>query len=397
MLELELAEAVVGPCRDVAVTAANRPGLLIRGSVHPAVRDAQRKLNAFSVAEVAAGRPGLADVPLREDCIFGPALQRALISFQQRVFPGQAREQDGRLGPKSWAELDRVAAGAASVAPAAPAAFVPPAPPSPPLTAINRPRCCMLASLSLRGRTTVGGHGTDQPGIVYTGRAGFVDLGHLWEVADATAFAYQQIHAAAGASGTTVRAAEGTATLTGAAPATDWLVLARAIAFDDALGHEIATYTAMHPGGHNSSFSPEDLCSNFLGTELAARALRAGGTFVTEAEAQLRTLLASLDAQNATETQASFARIATRWVDTTLVGTIVRDGYLRRRNFTRDPWKTGHRSDVATPAFVVAPISPASTYDYAHPAGFTRADFAAQIAAIRTDAASRYGPHFDRP
>lgn len=255
----------------------------------------------------------------------------------------------------------------------------------------------MLASLSLRGSTTIGGHGTDQPGIVYTGRAGFVDLGHLWEVADATAFAYQQIHAAGGASGTTVRVAEGIATLTGTAPATEWLELARSIAFDDALGHEITTYTAMTPGGHNSSFSPEDLCSNFLGTEVAARALAAGGPFITQAEAQLRTLLASLDAQNAAETKASFARIATRWVDTTLVGTIVRDGYLRRRNFTRHPWKTGHSSDSTTPAFVVAPISLTSTYDYSHPGGFTRVDFARQIAAIRTDAASRYGPDFDRP
>ena len=75
-----------------------------------------------------------------------------------------------------------------------------------------------------------------------------------------------------------------------------------------------------------------------LGTVLAARALSAGGTFATAAAAQLRTLLSSLDAQNAAETQAAFARIATRWVDSSLLGTIVRDAYLRRRNFTRDPW-----------------------------------------------------------
>jgi hypothetical protein len=403
--DLSLSESVVGPCPDTVITAAHRPKLLVRGSVHPAVRDAQRRMNAFSRAEVSASRPPLSDTPLREDCVFGPATQRALISFQQRVFPGVLAEHDGRLGPKTWAEFDRVAAAPPGPLPPVPAppvpvpVFVPPAPPSPTMTgprAISRP-CCMLAGLSLAGHNTVGGHGAGQPGIVYTGRAGFVDFGHLWEVADITAFAYQQIHAASGASGTTVSAAEGTATLTSAAPPADWLTLARCIAFDDAMGHEIATYTVMSPGGHNSSFSPEDLCSNFLGTEVAARALTVGGTFVTEAETQARLLLASLDAQTEAETRASFARIATRWVDNTLVGTVVRDGYLRRRNFTRDPWKTGHRSDAATPAFVVAPLGVATTYTYAHPNGFSRVDFSTRIAAIKADAATRYGAGSDRP
>lgn len=393
-------ESVVGPCGDVPVPPSSRPRLLIRGSVHPAVRDAQRRMNAFSAAEVAAGRAALADTPLVEDCIFGRATQRALLSFQQRVFPGQPREHDARLGSRTWAEFDRVAGLVAPPPPPPPPPpFVPPAPPSPPMTgprSISRP-CCMLHPLSLRGATTIGGHGASQPGVVYTGRAGFVDFGHLWEVADITAFAYQQIHAAGGASGTRVRAAEGEATLTSVAAAREWMDLAQSIAFDDAFSHEIATYTVMSPGGHNSAFSPEDLCSNFLGTLVAARALTAGGTFATEAESQARSLLTSLDAQNETETRASFARISTRWVDLSLTFAITRDGYLRRRNFTRDPFKTGHPSDATTPAFVVAPFAVSATYDYLHQSGFTRADFPAQVAAIRTDAASRYGASFDRP
>lgn len=112
-------EAVLGPCPDTVVTAANRPRLLIRGSMHAAVRDAQRRLNAFGASEVAAGRPPLADPPLREDCIFGPGTQRALIAFQQRVFPGQPGEHDGKLGPATWGKLDQVAApGPAPPAPA---------------------------------------------------------------------------------------------------------------------------------------------------------------------------------------------------------------------------------------------------------------------------------------
>ena len=396
-------EAVVGPCADVPTPPASRPRLLIRGSVHHAVRDAQRRMNAFHAAEVAAGRPGLSDAPLTPDCIFGPATQRALISFQQRVFPGQPVEHDGKLGPKTWAEFDRVAGGAPPSPPppppTPPAPFVPAAPPSPPLSGprpVSRP-CCMLATMSLAGATTGGGHGAGQPGIVYTGKAGFVDLGHLWEVADVTAFVYQSIHAASGASGTTITCNEGRARLTSTAPAREWMELARSIAFDDSLAHEIVTYSSFTPGGHNSAFSPEDLCSNYLGTVVAQRALDAGGTFVTEAESQLRALLTSLDAQSDAETRASFARISRRWVDVSLTGTVLRDGYLRRRNFTRDPWKTGHSSDSATPAFVVAPFSLTAGYDYEVPGSFTRTDFTAQIAAIKADAATRYGPDFGTP
>ncbi|MGC5075478.1 DUF4056 domain-containing protein [Agrococcus sp. DT81.2] len=394
--------SVPGPCADVVVTPAMRPALLIRGSVHPTVRDAQRRINAFHVAELAAGRAPIADAPLVPDCIFGRATERAILSFQQRVFPGMPKDHDGKIGPRTWAQFDRVAASSpAPPAPAPPPAppFVPPAPPSPAMTgprSIARP-CCMLAQMSLAGAATGGGHSSSQPGVVYTGGAGFVDLGHLWEVADVTAFAYQQIHAGGGAVGTRVRANEGTAVLTAAAPAVEWLDLARCIAFDDAFGHEIATYTVMSPGGHNSSFSPEDLCSNFLGALVAARALTTGGNFATTAESKVRALLTSLDAQNDVETARAFGRISRRWVDVSLVLGVGRDSYLRRRNFTRDPWKTGHPSDVATPGFVTAPLSVTTTYDYVHKGGFSRADFAARVAAIRTDAAARYGPDFDTP
>ena len=82
-------------------------------------------MNAFSLAEASASRPPLSDTPLREDCVFGPATQRALISFQQRVFPGVLLEHDGRLGPKTWAEFDRVAAAPPGPLPPVP---VPPVP-----------------------------------------------------------------------------------------------------------------------------------------------------------------------------------------------------------------------------------------------------------------------------
>jgi hypothetical protein len=256
----------------------------------------------------------------------------------------------------------------------------------------------MLASSSLRGALTHGDHAANQPGIVYTGKAGFVDFGHVWEVCDVTAWAYQQLHAGGGAVGTSFDTGEGSVRIVSAAPPSEWLVLARAIAFDEALAHEISSYTSFTPGGHNSSFSPEDLCSNFLGTLIAERALLAGGSFATEAEHQAALLLADLDAQNDTETTAAFAKISHRWVDTTLTGTILRDAYLRRRNFSRDPWKAGHSSDAPTPAYVNTPVVFTLRYEYTHKAkGFTKATMPTEIAAIKTDAASRYGPDFDKP
>ena len=275
----------------------------------------------------------------------------------------------------------------------------PPAPPSPALTrpfTVSRP-CCMLSSGSLRGVTSFGNFRAGQPGIVYTGRAGFVDLGHLWQVVEVTAFAYQTIHAANGASGTTVPTSEGSAKLTSAASQGEWIDLARSIADDDALSHEIDTYAGMTPGAHNSSFSPEDLISNYLGTVVAARALAVGGPFEAEAEKQLKALLVSLDGQSDAETRKAFALISSRWVDTSLTGGILRPAYLRRRNFARVPWKTGHPSDAATPAFVTAPITLTATYDFTHRNGFTRAQFPARIAAIRTQAKAAYGASYDQP
>jgi hypothetical protein len=245
-----------------------------------------------------------------------------------------------------------------------------------------------------------------RPGIVYTGKAGFLDLGHLWQVVEVTAFAYQTIHAAKGATGTKIRCSEGEATLTSTAPAGEWLELARSIAYDDALAHEIWTYWVRSVGLHHSSFSPEDLPSNYLGTVVAARALAAGGPFVAAVERELKALMVSLDAQDDQQTRAAFGLIANRWVDTSPWLAMAQDGYLRRRNFTRTPWKTGHPSDSATPAFVTAPFVLTSSYDFrvAHgvpgaPTGFTLSQFPAQIAAIRADAAkpANYGPSFDQP
>lgn len=107
-LELEVA---TGSCPDVPVPASGRPKLLKRGSKHSAVREVQRKLNAFHAYRLSAGLPGLRDSPLAADCNFGEHTFEAVESFQELVFPGMPIEHDGKVGPHTWAQLDAIVVG----------------------------------------------------------------------------------------------------------------------------------------------------------------------------------------------------------------------------------------------------------------------------------------------
>jgi hypothetical protein len=315
--------------------------------------------------------------------------------------PWALAEHNGHEAPQTRGGFDQLTPP--------PAAPQPPLPPRPPLKRpvwTDRP-CCLLLSKSLTGVNKLdGNYEKSQPGILYTGKAGFVDLGHLWSTVDVTGYAYQQIHAAGGKAGTKVLAMDGDATLTGAAPPTEWLELARSIAYDDAMAHEIAFYWDWRPGAHNSAFSPEDLCSNYLGTVVAAQALLAAThtprtSFVAEAYRSLRLLLTALDAQSDTETKKAFDLISNRWVDMTQwLDLKPGQKYLRRRNFTPVPWPAGHPSDRPTPAWAIgASFKLTTKYDYRHVNGFGLGDFTPLIAKIRADAMlpSNYGPNYDKP
>jgi hypothetical protein len=116
---LRQATPIPGPCPDTLVRP--HPPLLIRRSVHPAVREAQRKLNIAASGSEAG--------PLVLDCIFGPLTEAAVRAFQTTSFPGNPREVDGRIGPHTWAKLDAV--GVAPVPPPSPTPIPPPTPPTP--------------------------------------------------------------------------------------------------------------------------------------------------------------------------------------------------------------------------------------------------------------------------
>jgi hypothetical protein len=122
-------------------------------------------------------------------------------------------------------------------------------------------------------------------GNIYTMRGGFIDLGHLRDYADWTAWLYCRITASynIGENNVISLGTEGGAKtleleLPRSADNIDVYQLAGKIAYDLSLWHEIATwfgasYVPFLPERY-SSFSPEDLYSNLMGVHIAIRALK---------------------------------------------------------------------------------------------------------------------------
>lgn len=281
-----------------------------------------------------------------------------------------------------------------------------PIPSSTPPPFIARP-CCILAptlfpfnsTSNLISPTDLGRHrsSSEATGLIYTGKAGFFDLGHVLDLCDMTKYVYDQIVAVKGVP-VTIRTIHGTAIIHKPVPSSAWIQVARAISYDDSFAYEIFTYDQFSPGGHNSSFSPEDLCSNYLGTLLAEKAILSGGMFNAAVTSQLNTMVGLLDAQTVTESLRAFNLINGCWVSFSSPSSLLNDAYLKRRNFDRIPWFAGHPSDSSPPAWVTASFGSATTfYTYTHSVGRTidKADFPKEIARIRKDAAKRYGSKFD--
>jgi hypothetical protein len=144
-------------------------------------------------------------------------------------------------------------------------------------------------------------------GIIYTRKGGFIDLGHLRDYADYTAYLYNVIKLYAGNKSNVVLNLGyegGTKTLIINNPhEMDSLMLfelAGKIAYDLSLWHEIATWfgsswVPLIPERY-SSFSPEDLYSNLLGVKLGIQALKSDLEYNEAMEMALYETLADLDA-----------------------------------------------------------------------------------------------------
>ena len=90
--------------RESIDESVGRPTLR-QGSRGPAVADAQQRLNGAHTRRTGRGEPGLERCPLVVDSVFGPNTRAAATSFQRLAFPGQPREWDGVIGPKTWTAL----------------------------------------------------------------------------------------------------------------------------------------------------------------------------------------------------------------------------------------------------------------------------------------------------
>ena len=277
--------------------------------------------------------------------------------------------------------------------------------------------CCMLSPdprYPFADPKNLGQHGSSNEvnGQLYSGMAGFLDLGHIRFTCDMTKFVYDQLMQVPMPKTIVVSDSVfsyGKAVMNVCPSLGQHIGVARAIAYDAGLGHELSSYWRYYrPGYHMSAFSPEDLCSNFLGTLVAERAIAAGGNFNTTVTKELDKLIRiELKGRTPLGTRQAFSRINgcwVKWSDSSGIGSYLNlHSYLKRRNFTRVPWKTGHASDTTTPSFVLAPMPNVThMYSYTHkekPGNRTipGSSFAAEMDRIRQHASSYYGPQYDQP
>jgi hypothetical protein len=170
----------------------------------------------------------------------------------------------------------------------------------------------------------MGGH-TEKNGIIYTRRGGFIDLGHLRDCADWTAWLYDLIKTAESDEKfltTELRHEGGDKTLTLALPANmdenAVIELAGKIAYDLSLWHEISTwfgarYVPLVPEKF-SSFSPEDMYSNLLGVHLGMRSIKSELPYDDAMTTELSNMLDSLQTvKTVTETYKAMMEVNNVW------------------------------------------------------------------------------------
>jgi len=179
--------------------------------------------------------------------------------------------------------------------------------------------CCMLAPEILNslpnladpanlGRHLFGGASvsSENNGLLYSGAFGFLQIALIRDACDDTKRVIDQLRSSAGAPGTVLKTAEGEARVLSRIPNNLFFDVARAIAYDAALGREIFFYFRFAPGGHNNAFSPENLPSSFLGTMVGVKATQRGGNFEAAVTRELNILISGSRSQPKAETLNAF-------------------------------------------------------------------------------------------
>lgn len=166
---------------------------------------------------------------------------------------------------------------------------------------------------------------TEDNGIIYTRRGGFIDMGHMRDCADWTAYLYSVIVYNQKNKEKTILnlGSEGGSkeliiTIPSEIDSLSVYQLAGKIAFDLSLWHEIATWfgassVPLLPERY-SSFSPEDLYSNLLGATLAISAIKSDLPYDEAMTMVTSNMLDTLEAfPTAAETYAAFDKVKNLW------------------------------------------------------------------------------------
>lgn len=164
---------------------------------------------------------------------------------------------------------------------------------------------------SISAPNLIGGHQflgnkLENNGIIYTHKGGFIDLGHLRDIADMTAylFALIQNNRATGLNNFKIGREAGLKTLSVQVPErfndTDIALLAGRVAYDLATWHEISTWYGASSlpfvAERYSSFSVEDAYSNLLGVHLAIQSILSDKPYETEMTLNIQRALLYLGA-----------------------------------------------------------------------------------------------------
>ncbi len=202
------------------------------------------------------------------------------------------------------------------------------------------------------GRHTYDGIPTsaEHNGIIFTCAGGFLDISHVRDYADWTAYLWPRIWEKLRAGGPVDICAYGqTRRLhiepmpTAPDPSETALLLARRIAFQLAVWHETLTWfgysTSSLWAERVSAFAPEDLYSDALGTSLGARAIRRaqreGIPYDEAATVELSALLSELGATSGDTTRAVLEGVEGSWWDRTVP--VPRFPIIRRRSVAYAP------------------------------------------------------------
>lgn len=182
-----------------------------------------------------------------------------------------------------------------------------------------------ITSREIMGTHTFMGGGNEKNGNIYTRRGGFLDMGHLRDCADWTAYLYNLIKASQTDhkyARMELRNEGGAKSLFLNVPkdlSEDQIVeLAGKISYDMSLWHEISTwfgasYIPLVPEKF-SSFSPEDMYSNLMGVHMGMRAIKSNLNYNEAITFELNKMLDSLESVNTeSETFEAMAKVNQVW------------------------------------------------------------------------------------